>query len=476
MVPAYWLSGEGIASDFRVCAMFTVGTPYEAEAGRLISSLIDHRMAFHVDALPKAESWDHAVAQKPFAIKRAMAMYPGERILFVDVDAWFHRPVFHDSEMQGCDFGAHWFQGPSGGYENRNDDRMLSGTMFWNRTPKAEELLERWITENQNVFEGGGQANLERCLGKVAGLNVHRLTGRWCRVFDKPQFYAANEPTWIEHTIASRENRGSSKGCLDKARQRRIGELKPRWQPRTVVMPNRGEFGLKICYHVPAVHALGTPDLVIHEPGEKVLYPRAQKTIEISPANDDDRRGMKERNEVVAESVGNVFSGAYRSSRQMVTDDKSPRAQVKPLVSADTHYDVVLCPRLRQYGNGKNWIWWPEIAEEFEELGLRVFAAGDRATSWEMPCSAAWEEPDALIASLAAMQNCKIVLCTDSGLAHLAAMCGAKILMIVDGEDKVAPGYWPVKRERFEGADLTMIENGWPSPDSVVNAVVCHAK
>jgi hypothetical protein len=473
--PVYWLqSGIDDAPDYRVVAMFTVGSAYEAESGRLLSSLIDHGIPFHIEAIVKAPSWDHAVAQKPFLIKRAMAMYPNTPLLIVDVDAWFHVRPEVTEEIQAADFAAHWFQGPSGGYENRNDNRMLSGTMWWNDTHKSKELLAAWIRENQRVFHGGGQANLETCLGNIPGLNVHKLPGRWCRVFDKPQFYPKNEPTWIEHTIASRENRGSSFGRKDPARRIRIEELEPQWKPRTVVLPNRGEFGLKICFHATAVHALGTPDLVIHEPGEEILYPRAQRTIEISPAKDDARRGMQERDPVVANSVENVFRTAYPKSRQVVTDDKLHRSKFTPLLQSKKQYDVVICPRLRNYGGGKNWPYWNSITDQLGELGLNLFGAGKKNTSMPVDCDGAWEYSNPLEASMMAMQSSKVVLCTDSGLAHLAAMCGAKILMIVDGDDLVAPGYWPVKIDRFEGADLTMICDGWSNPDKVIAEVMAH--
>ena len=471
--PVYWLRNNEGDGDFRVVGLFTVASPYEVEAGRLMASLIDANQPFHIDAIPTQPSWSHAVAQKPFAILRAMDMYAGERLLFVDVDAWVHRSLPASPEMLDCDFAAHWFQGPQGGTENRNDNHMLSGTMVWNPTDKARALLAEWVEENYRIFHGGGQANLERCLSRIDGLTVHKLPGRWCRVFDKPQFYPKDEPTWIEHTIASRENRAASLGNVDARRQMRVGCLRSVRPPRKVVLPNRGEFGLKICYHAPAVHAIGTPDMVIHEPGEAILYPRAQQTIEISPAKDDMRQGMKERDSVVAESVQNVLLGAYPTTQQIRTNDKCRRVAFRAWAGdLPVTPDVVICPRKRDYGSEKNWPHWQTVAEELTKAGLLVFSAGEKATSCETLGDAASRYNNALVASMAAMQTAKLVVCTDSGLAHLAAMCGAKILMIVDGEDRVAPGYWPVKRERFGDADLKMMPYSWGNPHSVVDEVL----
>src|SRR6185295_15192661 len=56
-----------------------------------------------------------------------------------------------------------------------------------------------------------------------------------------------------------------------------------------VVLPFRGEFGLKVRYHIPAVYALNSV-IVCAESGEEALYPRAREFVEVARNNDDCRR------------------------------------------------------------------------------------------------------------------------------------------------------------------------------------------
>lgn len=81
------------------------------------------------------------------------------------------------------------------------------------------------------------------------------------------------------------------------------------------------------------------------------------------------------------------------------------------------------------------------------------------------------------------MRDAKIVIATDSGLAHLAVMCGCRVLLITHGEGIVADGvddvgnqYWPSKIHNFEkvaaftGATVKVIKHAWHSAEPVFNA------
>jgi hypothetical protein len=137
-------------------------------------------------------------------------------------------------------------------------------------------------------------------------------------------------------------------------------------------------------------------------------------------------------------------------------------------------YDVVVCPRKRAYGAEKNWRYWPDLVDRLIAEGLSVFAAGVEATSFTTNAVSAWDQPNPLIASINALQNARSVVATDNGLAHLALMCRPEIMMIVDGEDRVSPGYWPVITDRFTqfGGRIDFISNSWYTPELVSARVV----
>jgi len=225
---------ENISNSGRTCVVsFFTGEPYRQEAARLERSLQAVQMPYYLREIPlRCENWHRAVSLKPAYLHQCWHSLHTP-LLYVDVDAVVHQNCEDYFNGLDCDFAAHWFQGPSGGYNrNRNDNWFLSGTMFFNTTPKANELLIAWLQVNkkkqtQGIWEGGGQANLAQVLleKRVKDLRVHRLPGRYCYVFDKPWAYPEGEPRIIEHLIASRENKDSSKGKINSARRERIREI-----------------------------------------------------------------------------------------------------------------------------------------------------------------------------------------------------------------------------------------------------------
>ena len=151
-------------------------------------------------------------------------------MLYVDVDAVVHENCTEYYEQIDADFAAHWFQGPAGGYASRNDNLMLSGTVWFADNQASRALLTTWYMLNslwrdRGLVQGGGQKNLWFTVTCSKGLRIHDLPGRYCYVFDKPFGYPEGEPKIIEHLIASRENRGPSIGTVNEPRRQRMAEL-----------------------------------------------------------------------------------------------------------------------------------------------------------------------------------------------------------------------------------------------------------
>jgi hypothetical protein len=229
----------------KIVGYYTRGTPYEDEAALLAASLDRVGMPYDLHPTTTRGGWDANTAMKPVFLRwqRSMAMGP---LVYVDVDAFVHADCaayFDGLAARSFDFGAHWFAGPPKGHDWRlncaclagrpcdRDHRMLSGTLYLGDTSGCRRLLDRWIELNRRedaaVNGGGGQKNLWRTVVAMGdGLRVARMPGRYCYVWDKPRGYPLDEPCIIEHTIASRENRGTSAGRLRASRQRRLSELR----------------------------------------------------------------------------------------------------------------------------------------------------------------------------------------------------------------------------------------------------------
>lgn len=231
----------------------------------------------------------------------------------------------------------------------------------------------------------------------------------------------------------------------------------------------RKEFGLKLLTHVPQAHTLCLrgPHVVEIEAGEEALYPAAEEWIIRERGDDSDRYGSPQ-------SLG------VEPTRFV------PEPYVRQGVGA---VDVVICPRWRAYGSEKNWTGWAELAERLDGAGLDVFAAGAPDSSADVPCPRAWDYTRFLDASIEAIRKASLVIATDAGLAHLAVLCGAPLLVITY-RGRVAPGpvitssgrkvrdeYWragehPKKGgDRFQEANHTGSTirrvNGWESVERV---------
>lgn len=258
---------------------------------------------------------------------------------------------------------------------------------------------------------------------------------------------------------------------------------------RHLILPCRGEFGLKICYHVPAVRAFvdANPDTVVmHEEGEESLYPYPN-VCRVTRQHDSLRAGLRERTPEDIRSRIDWLKDHLGGPVIEVEIDHSDEWPKKYFVPDPKHdrvepsASVVLCPRGRAYGRGKNWPHWTALAGELRELGVTVAAAGAPDSSLEMPgwVPRAWDYQRFLDASIRMMLDADLVIATDAGLAHLAIMCGRPLLMITHGEGLVAPGpvidstgkvahekYWPVKIERYYRANhcdapITIHHHGW---------------
>ena len=191
-----------------IVSFYTPG--YEQDAEMFRETLEMHGMRHHIEKLPSYGDWYDNTRRKPEFIEAMLIGHRRGGVMWIDCDAFIHRP-FNDylatMKRNPVDFACHWFK----------KLRMLSGTLYFGNTAKAVELLRAWQTENKRRLddgdrEGGGQKNLWRVYdrGVVSDLNEVKLPGRFCWIAYKEWAYLPedNLNPVIEHTIASRHNRG----------------------------------------------------------------------------------------------------------------------------------------------------------------------------------------------------------------------------------------------------------------------------
>lgn len=136
-------------------------------------------------------------------------------VLWVDIDARFRLPwSWPWLPGRACDFAC-WFiprkvmrpiDIPGGPKKKR--DGLASGTMFFNNTSLAKDLLQVWIDHDHGQYEYEqivlGEAWYDR---RHPELITQRLPQSYCKVHDAPWFDGEPEPILIEHMQASRRLR-----------------------------------------------------------------------------------------------------------------------------------------------------------------------------------------------------------------------------------------------------------------------------
>jgi hypothetical protein len=216
----------------RVIACYSVDTPYEKEAQLLSRSLDRVQMEYDVIGFPDGGDWYENTYRKACFIAEQREQQQGP-LLYIDVDAFVHEnceAFFTMLADEGYDAGFYFMNFPLPGTRDPSPTgwRLLSGTIFLNDTAGARAICQNWRVLNDalrscGLREGAGQKNLWFLLTTMKDLRIAQLPGRFCYVWARRDWYPADEPCILEHTIASRENRAGA--SVNDERRARIAEL-----------------------------------------------------------------------------------------------------------------------------------------------------------------------------------------------------------------------------------------------------------
>ena len=174
-------------------------------------------------AVEDTGSWVRNAGLKPGILLQQRMLLRGP-LLYVDVDAVFHRDPWPELASIQSDLGVYYEQ----------SGRLLSGTILINDTPEALVLLEAWHDRCTEQPETWDQLVLEEIIARDSDAtspyySVTRLPGSFCWIFDDIE----NKPVssvYIEHLQASREAKKHSRlfGRIGKrlsSRRDRVAEI-----------------------------------------------------------------------------------------------------------------------------------------------------------------------------------------------------------------------------------------------------------
>lgn len=199
-----FISKNTCIPDLIVVAYYTLGTPYEQEAMKLLASLKKHNINYDIVGIPNLGTWQANTRQKAKFMSDMLEKHSGYRLLYVDSDAILHsQPVLFknysvDVAVRFQDF--RW-----------KKNECLSGTIYMENNERTKSLCKQWMAIN--VSQGLNASNLEQWnLGKcIEDMNkTHKLTFKnlppeYTFIFDIMRRIYPNAKPVIEHFQASRK-------------------------------------------------------------------------------------------------------------------------------------------------------------------------------------------------------------------------------------------------------------------------------
>jgi len=256
-----------------------------------------------------------------------------------------------------------------------------------------------------------------------------------------------------------------------------LEQIKRGSEKPTVFMPFMGEFGFFINTYIRFIHYFKCPKkIVCCRPGEEIFFPSADEFMydwndfqqdkdrigANIPAGNKQYRFLKTtlqqqypNHEIV--EVGHEISYRFVQFMPVPLEPFCDKIEV----------DVVIGPRNRPRDEQRNFPRdkWQNIVRQLK--GWRIGIVGQEETSYDFEESVnkSWQYPQPADAMISMLKNCKVFIGTDTGTAHVAAMCGCP--MVLFRKKDWSTDFIPFMKQQND--KLVFVENGWETSDQVIS-------
>lgn len=208
------------------------------------------------------------------------------------------------------------------------------------------------------------------------------------------------------------------------------------------LLPWSGEFGWYIMIHVRRFHALKGYKIAVCDYGEECLYPTADEIYHFTDTTPDEvKRYGRPIPSILLRDIKRQIVSKHKDiefihaafERKL---SKYKKISFKPdsLKKRGIKTDILIAPRFR-HGRyeSMNYQWWPDIANDLLNDGYITALIGKEETSYPIYDNRllkSWEIEDNVDCIVDLINNTGVVITSNSGIAHLAILCQAPLVMI----------------------------------------------
>lgn len=191
-----------------VISFYTLGTPYEEEAKKLIDSCLKFDIEADISGVASQGSWEKNCAIKPFFILQKLRQWD-RPVIWVDADAVFLRKPDW-SEFAGFDFAVRVNEF----LPKTHESRIVSNAIFANNCTATAVLIEKWsdetkkaLNDKKRVMEFWDQVALRDALDQSPELKFLPMPLKFSKIFDFDDLFISEQEVVIEHYQASRKHK-----------------------------------------------------------------------------------------------------------------------------------------------------------------------------------------------------------------------------------------------------------------------------
>lgn len=178
---------------FRIITFYTEN--YYEYFSKFLDSLDKFNLSYFFEMLNGNWEWKNACNYKPTFILKCLNEF-STPLIWIDCDAVIHSNLdYFDGLIDNTDIAFYF----------RDNRELLSGTLFFNNTENAKEVLKVWEKESLKI-DTWDQRNLQNALRKCKDLNlrISYLPIGYC-YFDLLKNGLNGDKIHIEHFQASRK-------------------------------------------------------------------------------------------------------------------------------------------------------------------------------------------------------------------------------------------------------------------------------